>query len=144
MEVMSLEEMPWEDYHHRSSFLPPCHMVEEKFMSTVSSEIVSNPRSPTLIHGVESEGNLCNINKTIPVDILVKPGVSEIIQIGQNYSPLEVQYYTNLFKEFRDVFYLTYEEILGIDPSIFVHEIKTYPFSKPVRQNYIKYIREKQ
>ena len=43
MEVMSLDEMPWEDYHHRSSFLPPCHMVENHFASTVSSDIVLNP-----------------------------------------------------------------------------------------------------
>ena len=36
MEVMSLDEMPWEDYHPRSSFLPPCHMVEKHFTSMVS------------------------------------------------------------------------------------------------------------
>ena len=27
-----------------------------------------------------------------------------------------------------------YEEIPGIDPSIVVHEIRTYPMAKPVRQ----------
>ena len=27
MEVMSLDERTWEYYHHRSSFLAPCHMV---------------------------------------------------------------------------------------------------------------------
>ena len=43
MEVMSLEEMPWEYYHHRYSFLPPCHMVEDHFTSKVSSDIVTNP-----------------------------------------------------------------------------------------------------
>ena len=32
-----------------------------------------------------------------------------------------------LFKKLKDVFAWTYEEILGIDPSIVVHEIKTYP-----------------
>ena len=85
---MSLEEMPWKDHHRRSSFLPTCHVIEDQFTSTVSSNIVSDPQSPTLISGVESEGNLCNITKTIPVDILVKPGVLEIIQIGQNSSPL--------------------------------------------------------
>ena len=39
-----------------------------------------------------------------------------------------------LFKEFRDVFAWTYEEMQGIDPSIVVHEIKTYPGAKPVLQ----------
>ena len=43
MEVISLEEMPWEDYHHRSSFLPPFHMVENHFTSMVSYDIVLNP-----------------------------------------------------------------------------------------------------
>ena len=33
MEVMSLDEMPCEDYHHRYSFHPPCHMVENHFAS---------------------------------------------------------------------------------------------------------------
>ena len=37
--------------------------------------------------------------------------------------------------EFRDVFVWTYEEIPGIDPSIVIHEIRTYPNTKPVRQN---------
>ena len=58
MEGVSLEENPWEEHHHRSSFLPPFHVVEEKFTSTVSSNIVMDPQYLTLIHGVESEGNL--------------------------------------------------------------------------------------
>ena len=28
-----------------------------------------------------------------------------------------------------------YEEMPGIDPSIIVHEIKTYPMARPIRQN---------
>ena len=43
MEVMSLEEMPWEDYPHRSSLLPPFLMEEDHFTSTVSSDIVTEP-----------------------------------------------------------------------------------------------------
>ena len=43
--------------------------------------------------------------------------------------------YTSLFKEFRDIFAWSYEEIPGIDPSIVKNEIRTYPDSKPVRQN---------
>ena len=82
MEVMSLEEIPWRDHHHRSSFLPPCHVVEYPFASTVSSDVVTGPQSPILTHHVESKGNLCNNTKTMPMDISVKHGVSEIIQIG--------------------------------------------------------------
>jgi hypothetical protein len=42
--------------------------------------------------------------------------------------------YTSLFKEFRDIFTWSYEEMPGIDPEIVIHEIKTYPDTKPVRQ----------
>ena len=42
--------------------------------------------------------------------------------------------YTALFKEFCEVFSQSYEEMLGIDPSIVEHEIRTYSDSKPVRQ----------
>ena len=66
--------------------------------------------------------------------ISVKPGVPKKIFIGQNSSPEEFQSYTTLFKEFRDVFTWTYKEVPGIDPSIVVHEIKTYPGAKPVHQ----------
>ena len=54
-------------------------MVEEQFASTVSSDIVTDPQSLILICDVESEGNLCNITKTILVDISVKPSISENI-----------------------------------------------------------------
>ena len=82
MEFMPLEEMPWRDHHHQSSFLPPFHMVEEHFTLAVSSDIVMDPQSPILIHNVESKGNLCNITKTIPIDISMKPSISENIFIG--------------------------------------------------------------
>jgi len=42
--------------------------------------------------------------------------------------------YTDLVKEFRDVFFWSYEEMPGIDPQIVEHEIRTYPDVKPVRQ----------
>ena len=101
MEVFALDEIPWEYYHNRSSFLPPCHMVENHFASTVSSNIVLNPQSPILTLSVDSEGNLCNITKAMHVDIYVKPGISENIHIGQNASPEEVRSFTELFKEFH-------------------------------------------
>ena len=54
--------------------------------------------------------------------------------MGVTCSPNEIQVYTDLFKEFKDVFAWSYEEIPGIDPSIVVHEIPTYPGTKPMRQ----------
>ena len=95
---MSVEEMPWRYHHHRSSFLPPCHVVEEHFSSAVSSDVVKYPHSLILTRDVKLEGNLCNITKMILVDISVKPGVLEHIQIGEHSSPSDVQLYTALFK----------------------------------------------
>jgi hypothetical protein len=64
----------------------------------------------------------------------VKPGIIKNVHIGASCSPDEIVTYTSLFKEFRDIFAWSYEEMSGIDPSIVVHEIKTYPGAKPVRQ----------
>ena len=70
----------------------------------------------------------------MPIDIYVKPGIVENIHMGVTCSPEEIQVYTSLFREFRDVFAWSSEEMLGIDPSKFVHEIPTYPGAKPMRQ----------
>ena len=59
-------------------------MVQEQFASVVSFDIVTDPKSPIL--NVKYEGNLCNITKTVPIDISVKPSIPENIQIGQNSS----------------------------------------------------------
>ena len=81
-----------------------------------------------------SKGNLSNITKTISIDISVKHGVVEYIQMGTDFSPEEIQLYTTLFKELCDVFAWSYEEMPGIDPRIVTHEIKTYPDAHPRRQ----------
>jgi hypothetical protein len=48
--------------------------------------------------------------------------------------PLTKVTYTSLFKEFHDIFAWSYEEMPGIDPTIVLHEIKTYPRAKHVWQ----------
>ena len=53
-----------------------------------------------------------------PNDILVKPGTIEHVHVGQNYLMEETKNFRALFKEFHDIFAWTYEEMLGIDPSI--------------------------
>lgn len=78
------------------------------------------------------EGNLGTITPTITIYIFVKNGVMEHIHICKNLSLEEIEAYMTLFKEFHDVFTWNYEEILGIDTSIIVHEIKTYPSVKRV------------
>jgi hypothetical protein len=59
----------------------------------------------------------------------------ENVFIGSDFSPGEIQIYTDLFKEFHNVFSWSYEEIPGIDPKIVEHEITTYPDAKPVWKN---------
>ena len=64
----------------------------------------------------------------------MKPRIIENIHIGASYTNEEIQTYKALFQEFHYVFPWSYEEMPGIDPSIVVHEIKTYLNAKPVRQ----------
>jgi hypothetical protein len=91
------------------------------------STVVVISTVPQFTQDVFAEGNLSNISPTIPIDISVKPGIVENVNIGTSCSAEEIITYTSLFKEFRDIFAWSYEEIPGIDPSIVVHEIKTYP-----------------
>lgn len=95
---MSVEELPWEDFHHRSSFFPDFQLVEDKLTSIISSDIVKNPQIPILIHDVLSEGNMGNITKKIPINILVKLGIVENIHIAKNHAPEEVTTFNTLFK----------------------------------------------
>ena len=83
---------------------------------------------------MDSEGNLCNITQTNPIDISTKPRTLEHVRLGQNCSTEESEAYKALFKEFFDIFSWSYEEMPGIESSIVVHEIKTYPMAKPVRK----------
>jgi hypothetical protein len=83
---------------------------------------------------VFAEANLRNISPTIPIDISIKPGIVENVHIGASCFADEIVTYTSLFKESRDIFARSYEEMPGIDPAIVVHEIKTYPGAKPVWQ----------
>ena len=69
---------------------------------------------------------MATIAETHPINISTKPGHVENVLLGANCSPEEVKAYTALFKEFRDVFAWSYEEMPGIDPSIVEHEIKLY------------------
>jgi hypothetical protein len=134
MTIMSMEDTPWDDGHHRSIlFLEPETIESYQRISDLSTVVTFSP-VPEPIHDVLYEGNLGNISPTIPLDISIKPRVVENVHIGASCSVDEVQIYKSLFQEFRDVFSWSYEEMSGIDPDIVVHEIKTYPDAKPIRQ----------
>jgi hypothetical protein len=68
------------------------------------------------MHRVYAEGNMESIATMIPIDISKTPGIVENVFVGVDFSPEEIRTYTELFKEFRDVFSWSYEEMPGIDP----------------------------
>jgi len=109
MEAMNVEELPWWDIHHRSSFFPDIQYVEDRLQSMVSPNIATSPQNPILTRHVLSEGNMGNIMETRPIEISVKPSIIEHLHIGQNGTPEEVTTLTSLFKEFCDVFTWSYE-----------------------------------
>jgi hypothetical protein len=133
--IMSvLDDTPWDDGHHRSILFLEQQTLENYQRILTLSTVVVISTVPQSTHDVFAEGNLSNIFPTIPIDIVVKPGIVENVHIGASCSPEEIVTYTALFKEFHDIFAWSYEEIPGIDPAIIVHEINTYPGAKPVQQ----------
>jgi hypothetical protein len=77
---------------------------------------------------------MVTIAATIPINISRNHGIMENVFVRADFSPEEIQTYTDLFKEFCDIFSWSYEEMPGIDPKIVEHEITMYPDAKPVRQ----------
>ena len=75
-----------------------------------------------------------NIIETLLINISRNPGIVENVFVGADCSLEEIQIYTDIFKEFCNVFSWSYEEMPGIDPKIVEHEITMYPDAKPVRQ----------
>ena len=73
MEIMSTDEPIWEDHHHRSYFLPNSSSVDFDLESLINTDIVTNLQTPVLLQDIDSEENICNITKTTPIDISVKP-----------------------------------------------------------------------
>jgi hypothetical protein len=98
MEIISIDDVPWDDNHHLSSFLPPLEEIQEDIYSIFPPDVVNFPQSPILTQDTISEGNLGNIASTVIIDILIMEGVVENINLGANFLPEEVVSYTSLFK----------------------------------------------
>jgi hypothetical protein len=129
-----MEDTPWDDGHQHSILFLEQHTIESYQQISTLSIVVVISTVPESTHDVFSEGNLSNISPTIPLDISIKPGILKNVHIRASCSPDKIITYKLLFKEFRDVFAWSYEEMPGIDPDIVIHEIKTYLDDKPVRQ----------
>jgi hypothetical protein len=69
MEMLSIDEVPWDDNHHRSSFLPPLEEIQEDIHSIFPPDVVDSPQSPIPTQDTIFEGNLGNIYSTIVIDI---------------------------------------------------------------------------
>jgi hypothetical protein len=95
--MLSIDDLPWDDNHHRSYFLPPLEEVQD-IRSVFPPDVTNAPQSPILTQDTFSEGNMGNISTTITIDISVKEGVVENINLGANCTPDEVVSYTTLFK----------------------------------------------
>ena len=126
-EIMCLEEKPWEESHHRVSIYDS-DMMPLQILSFDAPEIMSSPYMT--IQTLDSEEDMGNISKTLLINISVKIGIVENIQVGVDCTLEEIASFTCLFKEFRNVFVWSYKEMSGIDLSIVDHEIKIYENSK--------------
>ena len=97
---MSSDELPWDDLHHRSSFLSDLDKLESEFSSIFTIDYVKEPQNPTLIIHLDSEKKLGNISTTILIDISIKPGIIENIHIGVSCSIEDIKTYKAIFQEF--------------------------------------------
>ena len=81
-----------------------------------------------------------------PIDQRVSPAVedTEIIDFGTADQPRELRIGSNLsvderdnliqlLREYLDVFAWSYEDILGLDPSIVQHRLPLLPHARPVK-----------
>jgi len=82
----------------------------QDIQSVFPPDVTNGPQSPILTQDTLSEGNMGNISTTITIDISVKEGVVENINLGASCMPDEVVSYIALFKEFYDVFEWGYKE----------------------------------
>jgi hypothetical protein len=139
MIMFVMEDTPWDDGHHHYVLFLEKHTIENYQRISIPSTIVVISTIPESAHDVFSEGNLRNISPTIPLDISVKLGIVENVHIGASCSSDEILTYTSLFKEFHDMFSWSYEEMLGIDPEIVIHEIKTYTDVNPFGNAFIQF-----
>jgi hypothetical protein len=104
LEALTGLDKPWDDLHHRSYFLPKLRRIEAgEFVLTITRDR-SCPINPLATHTVYTEGNMESIVETIPIDISITPGIVDNVFVRADCSPEEIQIYTELFKEFRDIF----------------------------------------
>jgi hypothetical protein len=104
IEAMTIPDKPWDDLHHRSYFLPDLSRIEAREFTLNMTGDRTCRINPLAIHDVYAEGNMETIAETILINISRTLGVMENVFIRAYCSPGEIQIYTNIFKEFCDIF----------------------------------------
>jgi hypothetical protein len=133
IEAMTGPDKPWEDLHHRSYFLPELHRIEAGEFTITMTGDQPCPINLLATQEIYAEGNMATIAATIPINLSRNPAVVESIFVGADCSPEEIQIYTDLFKEFRDVFAWSYEAIPDIDPQSVDHGLPLLFFKLALR-----------
>eukprot|EP00253_Pinus_taeda_P003608 PITA_03608 len=104
-----IDGAPWEDYHHRSHLLN----WKEDNSSNLDHPLVFDFLRNTL-NTVDSERSLSNIEETTAINISTKTDVVENIHVGKFCSSSKLEIYSALFRDFRDVFAWSYDEMPAI------------------------------
>ena len=95
---MTSPNKPWDDLHHRSYFLPELSRIKAEEFTLTMTRDRSCPINPLATHEVYVEGSMGTIAETILINISRTPSVVENVFIGADFSPGEIQIYTDLFK----------------------------------------------
>ena len=74
------------------------------------------------------------VDEIIPINVGIEKD-PRLVQIGSTLSSKECKRLVALFKDFKDVFVWSYEDMPGIDPEIVQHRIPLDPEARPVKQN---------
>jgi hypothetical protein len=98
IEAMIIPDKPWEDIHHRSYFLPELSRIEVGEFTVTMTGDQSCPINLLATHEIYAKGNMETILEIVPINISQNPGVMENIFVGADFSPEEIQIYTDLFK----------------------------------------------
>jgi hypothetical protein len=87
---MNSPKKPWDDLHHRPSFLPELRRIEVGEFTLTTTRDRACPINPLAMHIVYAEGNMETIDKNIPIDISRTPGIMDNIFVGEDCSPEEI------------------------------------------------------
>ena len=87
LEAMSGIEQHWEEFHHRSYFLPNLDHLECDDFRVILSDKFGRPMVPLSSPSNIAEENMANLSPTIAINISHVPGKIENMYIGASCFP---------------------------------------------------------